>query len=212
MYSSEQTKVLNTIQGGVAVSNNPQVAARLAEYHAKTPNPDAEWVDRLLNEVPLYYYAQKHKHRWLLKELAEWRYGSDRLISTTVDEERGGRPVNDGCRMAAPVAALALGQLAKVDAYNVRRRATASGWDRWCDEHGYTRPRVIEGSEPVFLRYPFLVEPERKADVSWAAEDPGVELGVWFRSHFHPAPGRPAGCPNADSAVARCVNLPGLTS
>ncbi len=212
VYSSEQSKVFNTIQGGVATSNDPQVIARLAELHAGAPRPNAEWVGRLLNNVPLLYYVHKHKHRWLLEDLVEWRYGSDRLVSTTEEEERGGRPANAGCRMAAPVAALALRQLEKVDAYNARRRATAVAWDRWCDAHGYTRPRVVEGSEPVFLRYPFLVEPERKADISWAAEDPGVELGVWFRSHFHPAPGRPVGCPNADSAVARCVNLPGLTS
>jgi perosamine synthetase len=132
------------------------------------------------------------------------------LISTTPEEEAGIRPETYGRRMPSPIAALGLNQLRKIDAFNAERRATAKRWDDWCNRRGYARPVVVADSQPVFLRYPVLVGPERKRDTSWARAELGVGVGVWFVSHLHPAKGRVEGCPNADRAVAECVNIPCL--
>ena len=71
----------------------------------------------------------------------------------------------------------------------------------------------MRDSVPVFLRYPVMVEPEKKRDTSGLARELGVEVGVWFKSKIHPAPdAEVTGCPNADMAVARCINLPTLMS
>jgi dTDP-4-amino-4,6-dideoxygalactose transaminase len=112
--------------------------------------------------------------------------------------------------MPAPIAALGLNQFRKIDRYNAQRRDTARRWDNWCNDRGYQKPRVLEGSVPVFLRYPVLVEPERKRDRAWAVRELGLEAGVWFVSHLHPSKRRVEGCPNADQAVARCINFPCL--
>lgn len=209
-YSSEQSKIFNTIQGGLVVTNDDDIAVRLRDYQARAPDPDNEWIEKQLCNVILSYYQYKHPQRWWLGDLAEIRYGAQRLVSTTHDEELGRRPPRYGQRMPSPIAALGLHQLRKVDYYNQRRRETAGRWDAWCQRKGYVKPMVLSGSTPVYLRYPVLVEPEKKANLEWAVEELGFRPGVWFISNLHPSARKVEGCPNADTAVQRCINLPCL--
>jgi dTDP-4-amino-4,6-dideoxygalactose transaminase len=209
-YSSEQSKVMNTIQGGIAVTNDPAIAQKLQAYWASAPEPDDEFIDRLLHNVLLNYYGQKHPQRWWLGDVMDILHGDKELISTTCEEEQGIKPLHYGARMPAAVARLGLNQLRKVDEYNNLRRQTARRWDDWCKRAGYRPATVIPESTPVFLRYPVLVEPERKVDRSWAERELGVRPGEWYSSNIHPVPGNLPCCPRADDAVASVVNLPCL--
>ncbi len=137
-------------------------------------------------------------------------YGDKRLISTTKDEEQGIRPQNYGCKMAAPIAAIALNQLKKIDRYNEKRRQTANKWKSWCENRSYKPPVCPADSQPIYLRYPVLVEPVKKQDTSWAFNELGIKLGVWFVSHLHPSSRKVEGCPAADIAVKQCINFPTL--
>ncbi|MHB8168805.1 MAG: DegT/DnrJ/EryC1/StrS family aminotransferase [Thermoleophilia bacterium] len=209
IYSSEQSKIFNTVQGGMATSNDDELARRLAEFQMAAPSPSAEYIRKLLHNVLLLYYQCKHRQRWVVQDWAELRYGSQRLVSTTRGEEQGQRPAHYGEKMPPPIAALGLNQLRKVDAYNSRRRATAGRWDEWCEMSGYHKPLIVADSKPVFLRYPVLVEPQKKLDLSWA-RSVGVYPGVWFVSNLHPAKRTVEDCPNADIAVKQCINMPCL--
>lgn len=209
-YSSEQSKVFNTIQGGLAITNDKNLAERIKEYCERADYPDESWVDKQLHNVILNYYQFKHSQRWWLGDVVNILYGYKRLTSTTVEEEHGVCPDTYGRKMPAPIAALGGNQLKKIDYYNERRRQTAQRWDRWCVEKGYNKPLVVPGSVPVYLRYPVLVEPEKKQNLSWVEKELGVRAGVWFVSNIHPAHCTVQGCPNADQAVKRCINLPGV--
>jgi len=209
-YSSEQSKIFNTVVGGLATTNDGSLAMRLAEYRDGSSLPDERWIGVQLRNTILNYYRFKHPQRWWRYELAQVTLGIDPFISTTSEEECGIKPSYYRRSMADPIAALGLCQLKKIDSYNERRRETAQMWDRWCDERGYRKPLVAPGSIPVFLRYPVLVEPEKKRDRSWAVRELGVELGVWFISKTHPASRDIGSYPNADRAVAQCINFPGV--
>jgi len=210
-YSSEQSKVWNTIQGGMVVTSDDAVAERIREFQDEAAYPEADRIDRLLHNVLLNHYQFKHPQRWWLGDVAEFLYGAKRLISTTEEEMAGCRPEYYGQKMPAAVAAIGMNQLRKIDRFNMLRRENARKWDRWCEENGYQKPLVIDGSKPVFLRYPVLVEEEKKADLSWAVRSLRVIPGVWFLTHIHPAErGTVTGCPNADKAVKQCINLPCL--
>ena len=209
-YSSEQSKVFNTIQGGMAVTNNKDIEQRLKEYYDKAPYPDEVWIDRQLHTLFFNYYTFKHPRRWILGDIAELRFGRKWIVSTTKEEEQGIKPSYYGRKMAAPIAVLGLNQLKKIDYYNEQRRKNARQWDKWCEDNGYNKPFVLDYSIPVFLRYPVLVEKEKKRDTRWALKDLNVQLGVWFVSNIHPVSRKIDGCINADKAVAQCVNLPTL--
>ena len=209
-FSSEQSKIFNTVQGGVAVTNNRQIALKIEEYVAHAKYPGKDRIDRLLHSVALYYHRYKHPQRWWRRDMANLFFSQKELNSTTTEEEQGKRPDHYGRRMPAPIAALGLNQLKKLDVYNEQRRQTAQIWDSWCEQNRYEKPQVVPESVPVFLRYPVIVEPEKKRDRSWAFQELGVELGVWYMSNIHPAPWPVEDCPNANKAVSQCINFPCL--
>lgn len=208
IYSSEQSKVFTTIQGGMAVTNDDLLAKRLKEYYDKADYPDAELIDKQLHCVIINYYSYKDPQRWWKGDLVRLIYNDKIIVSTTKEEEQGIKPANYGCKMPSPIAAIGLNQLIKIDNYNKIRRQTAKKWDEWCDIYSYKKPVVVQGSVPVYLRYPVMVEPEKKRDTSWAIKKLGISPGLWFVSNIHPSTMRVCGCPNADEAVRRCINLP----
>ncbi|MGH8687190.1 MAG: DegT/DnrJ/EryC1/StrS family aminotransferase [Burkholderiales bacterium] len=210
-YSTEHSKPFNTILGGLAVTSIDSIADGLKRYYDAAPRPPLKFTQRLLANVVLDYYRFKHARRWLLGDWEEWRLGVRPIVSTPVGEERGERPPYYGQRMPAPVAALGLNQLRKLDAVNERRRAQAAVWDDWCRRRGLESPTVVPKSTPIFLRYPVLVDPALKKDPRPIREELGVEVGGWYLSHLHPAKDDLEGFPNADRAIERCINLPTLT-
>lgn len=209
-YSSEQSKVFNTIQGGIAVTNKDKIGEKLKKYYNQAAYPDADWIEKQLYNVILNYYQFKHPQRWWRSDVANALYGDKWLISTTSEEEQGICPAHYGWKMPAPIAAIGRNQLSKIDIYNELRRQTAKHWERWCEANGYDKPLVLPDSVPVYLRYPVLVEPEKKQDPSWAFRELSVSLGLWFISNIHPVQKQIEGCPNANLAVKQCVNFPCL--
>lgn len=209
-YSSEQSKIFNTIQGGIAITNNAELANKIKEFYDNASYPDEAWIEKHLYNFTLNYLQNKHPQRWLLWDIAESLYGDKRLISTTKDEEMGICPEYYGRKMPAAIAIVANNQLKKIDSFNEVRRMTARRWDSWSERRGYKKPVVISDSVPVYLRYPLMVEQRSKQDTSRLKKELGVSIGVWFISNVHPAPAIVQGCPNADEAVRRCINLPCL--
>ena len=210
-YSSERSKVFTTLIGGMATTNDPAIASRLEAYYSECSFPDDAFIERQLKNIILSYYRVKHPGRLGL-EINSHKYDTEEIISTTPEEENGMRPGYYGQKMPNPIAAIGTNQLKKIDAYNARRRETAKRWDAWCDRNGYKKAVVIPDSTPVFLRYPVMVEPEKKQNRAWVEQETGGQVGVWFSTQIHPTSRTVEGCPNAAVAVRQCINLPALLS
>ncbi len=209
-YSSEQSKVFSTSRGGIAVANNPEIANRLGREADRIPVSEELFVERQLHSVILNYYRHRCAEKWWRGDVAELKYGRSKMLSTSLMEQEQRKPTDYMRRMSPAIARLGINQLAKVDDMNEQRRVTACRWEDWCDRHGYVKPTVIENSVPVFLRYPVMVSPEMKTKTSWALDELGISVGLWFLGNLHPNMGRVPGCPRADEAVQRCINFPCL--
>jgi len=208
IYSTEQSKIMTTVQGGFALTNNDVLADRLRTYYDSAQYPDKTIIDAQLLTIMINYHSYKAPNRWWKHEFLDFWYRQKTIITTTKEEEQGIKPPCYGRKMPAPIAAIGLNQLRKVDAYNSIRRQTARVWDRWCENNGYQKPHIVPESIPVYLRYPVMVAPERKQDTTWGQKELGVSLGVWFVSNIHPTDWRVEGCPSADKAVNQCINFP----
>jgi perosamine synthetase len=207
-FSSERSKVFNTIRGGIAVTNTPRFAERLRDFYEKAPRPAAAHTELLLRDVLLTYHLRSDPRRNWISRAALRVYGPAHLVSVSADEMAGRPPRDYVQRMSGAMAAIGLNQLRKVDRFNDIRRRWAAGWQQWCVKHGYRTPVVIPDSVPIYLRYPVLVEPSRKSSPEWARAQLNVELGQWFVTNVHPAERPVEGCERADMAVAGCVNFP----
>jgi len=209
-YSSEQSKIFTTMQGGMATTNDDLLEERIKEYYNQANYPDTELIDKQLYNIIMNYHYYIDPQRWWKGELIRLLYKDKIIVSTTKKEEQGIKPAHYGCKMPSQIAAIGLNQLKKIDNYNQKRRQTVKRWDNWCDNHGYTKPVIVPNSIPVYLRYPVMVEPEKKIDTSWAYKKLAISLGVWFVSNIHPSSLPVEGCPNADRAVKQCINFPSL--
>lgn len=209
-YSSEQSKVFNTIMGGVVVTSDEHVARRLEAVRSDAPAPTHDEIKSLLMSVRLRHMQEKSRNRLWLTDVAALRFGKHEITPTSIDEYDGLKPDRYGEKMAGATAKLAVNQLRKIDAYNEERRAHARHWDAWADAQGYRKPLVVEDTTPVFLRYPVQVPAEMKADLRWARTELGVRPGVWFLGTHHPVNRNEGLCPNADLAVRTVINMPTL--
>ncbi len=136
IYSSEQSKVFTTIQGGIATTNDALLAERLKAYYEHAPYPDEMLIKKQLYNVIINYYTYKDSQRWWKGDLVRFIHKDKIIISTTEEEEKGIKPSYYGRKMPSPIAAIGLNQLKKVDYYNQKRRETAKIWDNWCDKNG----------------------------------------------------------------------------
>ena len=71
-YSSEQSKVFTTNRGGIAVTNNLEIADRLGREVDRIPVTDELFVERQLKSIILSYYRNKCTEKW-------WRGDIDEL-------------------------------------------------------------------------------------------------------------------------------------
>lgn len=210
IFSGDPSKPFTCVEGGVAVTNDERLGARLAGIRRAAATHDDAAIENRLRNVALNYALNKDPQRWWKADFVWARHGAEYYRGIPGAEAAGAAPADAGYRMSAPVAQLAVNQLGKLDHYNARRRANAARWESWCDEQGFARPLTVPGSVPTVLRYPVLVRPEMKRNLRWAFRTLGVVPGQWFESHLHPSTERLDGVPNATRAVAQCLNFPTL--
>ncbi|WP_434777130.1 DegT/DnrJ/EryC1/StrS family aminotransferase [Neisseria sp. Ec49-e6-T10] len=209
VFSSERSKIINTIHGGMVACQNDVLAQRLAKQYEQAPFSSPEKIKKLLNTLIQNYYIYKHPQRFFTGPWAQKHFNE--VLPQMFPEEF----TDTFCthyleKMSAPVAALSINQFQKMERFNTKRRAIAKQWDCWAEKQGYKKPVVLPNSTAVFLRYPVCVPIKMKQNTDWALEQLNVHAGVWFTSAAHPTPLFLEHCPNGTRAAQECINLPTL--
>ena len=208
IFSSERSKIINTIHGGLVTTNNPEIGEKLRHLHESASFPSAEKTRKLLNTVIHNYHVYADPDRKHTGPLAEKEFAGKILPQMFPEEYEGVFTSHYAEKINAPIAALSLNQFSKMEKFHQCRMKAAAHWEKWCINKGYSTPLVVEHSVPSFLRYPVCISEERKRDVKWAEEELNVVAGVWFTSASHPAPMELAHCPVGAKAARECINLP----
>lgn len=210
IFSSERSKIINTIHGGLVTTNDKKIAKRLKNLRQKAARPNAKKTEKLLNTVIHNYHVYADPERLHTGPVAQEKYADKILPQMFPEEFEGVFTPHYTESINAPIAALSLNQFGKMDIFHNRRMAAAAHWRRWCLEQGFQVPVVIENSVPTFLRYPVCVPEEKKRDRAWIEEALNITAGVWFTSATHPAPLALAHCPVGEKVARECINLPTL--
>jgi len=216
-FSMEQSKVITTQMGGMAVTNDEGLGQRLKDIQAGAAFPEPREIEARLWRFIYNYFSSRPKSGLisggLFRCLARLLGKEIDIISTTAQEVASVQPQGYGRRLPNALAALGIRQLRDLDVYNQRRYESARQYDEWVIKNGGQPIPVLPGTEPVYLRYPIYVQD--KEEFSHAMWEFGIDPGVWFTDVIHPkgtdwcklnyTGGK---CPNAEFAVEHVANLP----
>lgn len=198
-FSSERSKIVNTIHGGWVITADTRLGERLQEVYLRSHEADPVFVTRLLHTLrhacaELRDPAAARPEAWLPQMQPAELSG---LFSPQY-----------GWRMAEPVAELLSLQLARLPALLEPRRKGAEFWQAWTQARGIRGPRPRSDAENTWLRYPLLLTPEQKTAREALERELNAETGVWFTTPMHPHPLELPDCPAGMRAARGCVNLP----
>lgn len=214
-FSTEETKIISSTMGGMAVTDDPIIAAQLQAIQLSCDLPDPEIVWRYLVKLILYHLVtQPYVHpymRWIYLHLFKRPVTNLAPGTTTIEEMEGRQPTNYLQRLGNGQAAVALRQLKRLDANISHRRSIAQDFHERFQELGSHVIQPPTGSQPSFVRYPILVT-DRSAATKAALQQ--VILGEWFSSVLEESAAPSYGqyemgsCPTAEFAANHLVNLP----
>jgi len=211
-FSTEETKTISTTMGGMVVTDDPPLAARLAAFQRACAPPPASLVARYLVKLLAYHALTQPRVHGPLRRLYE-RTGRRHPLPRPTDasELRGDLPARYARRLSNAQAALGVRQLRRLDANAAHRCATTALIEQRLSGHGFRLPQPPAEADPVYVRYPVEV-PDRVAAV--AATAAHAVLGTWFTSVLEEAAaptlvGYESGsCPHAELVARHLVNIP----
>jgi perosamine synthetase len=120
-FSFEVSKVISCYLGGIAVTNDQNIATKIKEFQKSIVFPDNRTIINILINLRYQYLKNKSSFNFIFKILISALISKKRIISTSIEEEEGKLPDNYFLKLPAPLAAISLNQLKKLDLYNQRR-------------------------------------------------------------------------------------------
>jgi dTDP-4-amino-4,6-dideoxygalactose transaminase len=150
-FSFSRDKVISSVYGGLAVTNNDQLAEGIRQFQAGIGYPSYWWVKQQLihpvwlDEIILPTYSVLGKYIFVL---SQWLH----ILSKAVHwkEKRGRRPGYFPKRMPEALAILALNQFRKLDRFNGHRREIAAFYRQQLSGTSFALPSE---EEQIYLRF-----------------------------------------------------------
>jgi perosamine synthetase len=211
-FSTEETKTISTTMGGMVVTDDDLLAAKIRAFRETCPWPSPWLAARYVLKLALYHYlTQPYIHRYTrtVYELMDRRQPLP--VPTTAEERMGERPSLYEQRLSNAQAALGLRQLRRLNENLAHRRSIAELYAEQLSTLGFRLPKPPAQAEPAYVRFPVWVE-DRERVIKKTA--PYVVMGTWFTSVLEEAVSpehseyRMGSCPQAEAAAMHLVNLP----
>jgi len=215
-FSTEETKTISTVMGGMAVTNDPDLASRMRSFQASCRLPRLSLSARYLTKFIAYYMLTEPRlHRFARVAYEQLGRRNPLPVPTTRQERRGGRRPGLEQQLSNGQAALGVSQLSGLAGNLEHRALVAHAYEACLHEtaaSGCVRlPRVPAHATPAYVRYPVWVED--RAAVIRALTRHAV-VGTWFTSVLEEAEApeslgyEPGSCPHAEEAARHLINLP----
>ena len=216
IFSFGRDKIISSVAGGIAVTNNDELAKKLHERQNQSPLVSRRQVCQNLMHpivmtlaVPTFFFLA-------LGKFIIWFSQKTHLINKvyTVTEKQGQPPKYLTQKMPNAMAYLACHQLKQLDAFNRRRQQWAKLYRQELSNlNQLTLPTGLDGATDVFLRYNILTSNPNKLIRQCLKK--GIMLGNWYQSVITPPIGdnrllnyQTDQCPMAEIATSQSVNLP----
>ena len=215
IYSYEAAKPVFAGIGGSAVSNDDVLSAALIREYPGYHEPP-----KILQlQLGALFLAHRTVYRpstyWTVRALYRAVSATGLIRGSYNKVETDAAPADDfGMRMGALQKRLLRNGLKRLEIESTHRMRVADRYRTGINSPAVTHIPVPSSAEPVFGRYPMLVE-NRDVLVE-RARKAKVEIAVFYSTPVHPLEGEglrkvgyePGSCPNAEWVSDRIVSLP----
>jgi dTDP-4-amino-4,6-dideoxygalactose transaminase len=229
-FSFSRDKVISSVYGGMAVTNDDELAKKIKEYQEKIGYPSYFWIKQqllhpvLMNRLILPIYSVLGKY---LLILFQWLH----ILSKAVHwkEKRGLKPCYFPKRLPNALAVLALNQFKKLERFNQHRKEIANFYFQELARKQGSEERSDEGSyynelketdfelpvreQQIFLR--FTVKHRQAHEIIRMAWQNNILIGDWYTTPIAPYDTKidkiqyvSGSCPVAEKLAKETLNLP----
>lgn len=219
-FSFGRDKVISSVFGGLASTNNESVALGIKKFQQGLKRPSWWWTFRgLLNPIltnnfilPLYSF-------WSLGKIALVFLQKTRILPRPVSEKekQGKMPKQFIKKMPDKLAVLAKYQLAKLEKFNEHRKSIATFYIQALKGSNFILPfaRPLAKDNPNFMKFPILANANPKVILKKAKK-----VNILFGDGWRETPVVPfdtniekmgylwGSCPKAEKIAACLINLP----
>jgi dTDP-4-amino-4,6-dideoxygalactose transaminase len=214
-FTTEQSKIMSTGMGGMAVTNDDEIAAKIREIQVNSDHPDKQLVKKIALQIVLYklifHPSMYPLHKYFLAAMSKLDL---HVESTTKEEMEGIRPDNYPVRLSNMQAKVGLSQLKGLQKNIEHRYQIAKFYEHWLKTQGYEVPTDDDDLyKPSYIRYWFLTADKEGLKRYFYRHN--VQLGEWFECPVHPKGTalnnvfyEEGSCSNSEYVIDHNVNLP----
>lgn len=213
-FSFGRDKVISSVYGGIAVTNDDFLAEEMKKFQEKLKHPSCCWILQQLFHpvlmswviIPTYAFFGKYllvlfQHLGIMSKAVHKK------------EKRGEKPSYFPKKMPGALAVLALNQLKKLEKFNNHRREIAKLYSEGLKNAAYSLPLTFPERKNIFLR--FTLKNEKAREIIKKAWRKNIIIGDWYTTPIAPFDTklekvgyRKGSCPKAEKLAKTTFNLP----
>ncbi len=214
-FSFSRDKVISSVYGGMAVTNDDKLAKKIKEYQKRVGYPSYFWIKQqllhpiLMNWLILPTYSILGKYFLIL---FQWF----RILSKAVHfkEKRGKKPNYFPKRFPNALAELALNQFKKLERFNQHRQKIAEFYYNELRELSFFElPSSPGDRKQIFLR--FTIKHKKAHQIIKKAWQKNILIGDWYTLPIAPHDTKLdkmkykiGDCPKVEKLTKETLNLP----
>jgi len=216
-FSFSRDKVISSVYGGIAVTNDEKIAKNLEKLQKEFSKPSRFWiVQQILHPIllgyvilPIYNFLDLGK---IFLVLSQWLHILSKAVSWK--EKRGLKPDYFPRALPNGLAMMAVNQLGKIDKFNIQRQRVANYYFEKLKDTKFELPKQFENRRNIFLR--FAVKHPKAHDIIYEAwHKQNILLGDWYTTPIAPFDTKVdqvkyelGSCTKAEALAKVTLNLP----
>lgn len=213
-FSFSRDKVISSVYGGMAITNDDELAGNLKKYQTEIKYPSYFWVKQQLLHPLLMDWLILPSYSVFGKYLLFFLQ-SIRILSKAVHwkEKIGKKPSYFPCRLPNALALLALNQFKKIEKFSLHRKELADFYYKNLRNSSFSLPREFSERKHIFLRFP--IKRKNAHLIIRKAWKKNILIGDWYTSVVAPDDTKLervwyeiGTCPKAEKLAKETLNLP----
>ncbi len=214
-FSFSRDKIISSVYGGMAVTNDPSLGEKLRQIQDKLAYPSYYWTLQQLLHPILMNFLILPTYKILIGKiilvLSQWFH----ILSKAVHwkEKQGKRPSYFPRRMPNALVLLAKNQFLKLEKFNNHRKKIADFYSENLKKSSFELPKKYPERKNIFLR--FTIKHPKAHQIIKKAWERNLLIGDWYTTPIAPydtnidkVKYKMGSCPKAEKLSKITLNLP----